>query len=133
MDHLWARCGLWTIKGLDLDIQKNCFLLVQEKTIYHNDKHTTFAFSSRMVYCVVIFLTRTSSLSFSVNIQNAEVGLKPIWYSPKVLIDGADAETLTEGETVTFINWGNIIITKIHKYVLQWILCFGIVFGISPS
>ncbi|XP_026551528.1 bifunctional glutamate/proline--tRNA ligase isoform X2 [Pseudonaja textilis] len=47
--------------------------------------------------------------------KNAEVGLKPIWYSPKVLIDGADAETLTEGEMVTFINWGNIIITKIHK------------------
>ncbi|XP_070788498.1 bifunctional glutamate/proline--tRNA ligase isoform X2 [Pituophis catenifer annectens] len=47
--------------------------------------------------------------------KNAEVGLKPIWYSPKVLIDGADAETMTEGEMVTFINWGNIIITKIHK------------------
>ncbi|XP_048353119.1 bifunctional glutamate/proline--tRNA ligase isoform X4 [Sphaerodactylus townsendi] len=47
--------------------------------------------------------------------KNAEIGLKPVWYSPKVLIEGADAETLTEGETVTFINWGNIIITKIHK------------------
>ncbi|XP_065445495.1 bifunctional glutamate/proline--tRNA ligase isoform X5 [Chrysemys picta bellii] len=47
--------------------------------------------------------------------KNADVGLKPVWYSSKVLIDGADAETLTEGETVTFINWGNIIITKIHR------------------
>ncbi|KAJ7341064.1 hypothetical protein JRQ81_004757, partial [Phrynocephalus forsythii] len=47
--------------------------------------------------------------------KNAEVGLKPVWYSPKVLIEGADAQTLTEGETVTFINWGNIIISKIHK------------------
>ncbi|KAM7173131.1 bifunctional glutamate/proline--tRNA ligase isoform 1-T1 [Macrochelys suwanniensis] len=47
--------------------------------------------------------------------KNADVGLKPMWYSSKVLIDGADAETLTEGETVTFINWGNIIITKIHR------------------
>ncbi|XP_053164883.1 bifunctional glutamate/proline--tRNA ligase isoform X4 [Hemicordylus capensis] len=47
--------------------------------------------------------------------KNAEVGLKPVWYSPKVLIEGADADTLTEGETVTFINWGNMIITKIHK------------------
>ncbi|XP_061481150.1 bifunctional glutamate/proline--tRNA ligase isoform X3 [Rhineura floridana] len=47
--------------------------------------------------------------------KNAEVGLKPVWYSPKVLIEGADAETLTEGEMVTFINWGNSIITKIHK------------------
>ncbi|XP_030413344.1 bifunctional glutamate/proline--tRNA ligase isoform X4 [Gopherus evgoodei] len=47
--------------------------------------------------------------------KNADVGLKPVWYSSQVLIDGADAETLTEGETVTFINWGNIIITKIHR------------------
>uniref|UniRef100_A0A6J0UTT6 Bifunctional glutamate/proline--tRNA ligase isoform X7 n=1 Tax=Pogona vitticeps TaxID=103695 RepID=A0A6J0UTT6_9SAUR len=47
--------------------------------------------------------------------KNAEVGLKPVWYSPKVLIEGADAQTLAEGETVTFINWGNMIISKIHK------------------
>ncbi|XP_004699962.1 bifunctional glutamate/proline--tRNA ligase isoform X2 [Echinops telfairi] len=47
--------------------------------------------------------------------KNPDVGLKPVWYSPKVLIEGADAETLSEGEMVTFINWGNINITKIHK------------------
>uniref|UniRef100_A0A6I8S6E3 Bifunctional glutamate/proline--tRNA ligase n=2 Tax=Xenopus tropicalis TaxID=8364 RepID=A0A6I8S6E3_XENTR len=47
--------------------------------------------------------------------KNAEVGQKPVWYGPKVLIEGADAETLSEGETVTFINWGNLIITKIHR------------------
>ncbi|XP_074846044.1 bifunctional glutamate/proline--tRNA ligase isoform X2 [Carettochelys insculpta] len=47
--------------------------------------------------------------------KNADVGLKPVWYSSKVLIEGADAETLAEGEMVTFINWGNIIITKIHR------------------
>uniref|UniRef100_A0A669AW03 Bifunctional glutamate/proline--tRNA ligase n=1 Tax=Oreochromis niloticus TaxID=8128 RepID=A0A669AW03_ORENI len=48
--------------------------------------------------------------------KNAEVGMKEVWYSPRVLIEGADAETFTEGETVTFINWGNLIITKINKY-----------------
>uniref|UniRef100_A0A671QTA4 Bifunctional glutamate/proline--tRNA ligase n=1 Tax=Sinocyclocheilus anshuiensis TaxID=1608454 RepID=A0A671QTA4_9TELE len=47
--------------------------------------------------------------------KNADVGMKQVWYGPKVLIEGADAETFTEGETVTFINWGNIIITKIHR------------------
>uniref|UniRef100_A0A673JLN3 proline--tRNA ligase n=1 Tax=Sinocyclocheilus rhinocerous TaxID=307959 RepID=A0A673JLN3_9TELE len=47
--------------------------------------------------------------------KNADVGMKPVWYGPKVFIEGADAETFTEGETVTFINWGNIIITKIHS------------------
>ncbi|MCJ8736924.1 hypothetical protein PDJAM_G00017910 [Pangasius djambal] len=47
--------------------------------------------------------------------KNADVGMKQVWYGPKVFVEGADAETFTEGETVTFINWGNIIITKIHK------------------
>uniref|UniRef100_H0V178 Glutamyl-prolyl-tRNA synthetase 1 n=1 Tax=Cavia porcellus TaxID=10141 RepID=H0V178_CAVPO len=47
--------------------------------------------------------------------KNPEVGLKPVWYSSRVLIEGADAQTLAEGETVTFINWGNISITSIHK------------------
>ncbi|XP_073409433.1 bifunctional glutamate/proline--tRNA ligase-like isoform X3 [Dendrobates tinctorius] len=47
--------------------------------------------------------------------KNAEVGMKSVWYGPRVLIEGADAETLSEGEMVTFINWGNLIITKIHR------------------
>ncbi|CAI9587656.1 unnamed protein product [Staurois parvus] len=47
--------------------------------------------------------------------KNTEVGMKPVWYGPRVLIEGADAETLSEGETVTFINWGNLNITKIHR------------------
>ncbi|XP_063247136.1 bifunctional glutamate/proline--tRNA ligase [Prinia subflava] len=47
--------------------------------------------------------------------KNADVGLKPVWYSSRVLIEGADAETLQEGEVVTFINWGNVIITKLNR------------------
>ncbi|KAM6365599.1 bifunctional glutamate/proline--tRNA ligase isoform 3-T3 [Alca torda] len=47
--------------------------------------------------------------------KNVDVGLKPVWYGSRVLIEGADAETLTEGEVVTFINWGNIIITKLNR------------------
>uniref|UniRef100_UPI0037E9A7BF bifunctional glutamate/proline--tRNA ligase isoform X2 n=1 Tax=Semicossyphus pulcher TaxID=241346 RepID=UPI0037E9A7BF len=47
--------------------------------------------------------------------KNAEVGMKQVWYGPRVLVEGADAETFAEGEMVTFINWGNLIITKINK------------------
>ncbi|RXM28763.1 Bifunctional glutamate/proline--tRNA ligase [Acipenser ruthenus] len=47
--------------------------------------------------------------------KNAEVGVKTVWYGPRVLVEGGDAETFKEGETVTFINWGNIVITKIHR------------------
>lgn len=50
------------------------------------------------------------------SLQNPEVGVKEVWYGPKVLVEGADAETFKEGEVVTFINWGNLIITKINKY-----------------
>ncbi|KAL6112789.1 eprs1 [Pungitius sinensis] len=47
--------------------------------------------------------------------KNAEVGMKQVWYGPRVLVEGADAETFSEGEMVTFINWGNLIISKINK------------------
>ena len=49
--------------------------------------------------------------------QNADVGEKEVWYSSRVLLEGADAQTFSEGEKVTLINWGNVIITKINKLV----------------
>lgn len=55
--------------------------------------------------------------------------MKDVWYGPQVLIEGADAETLSEGEVVTFINWGNLIITKINKYVQPSIIACGGVFN----
>ncbi len=47
--------------------------------------------------------------------QDPAIGMKSVWYGNKVYIDGADAETLSVSETVTFINWGNLIIKKINK------------------
>ena len=41
--------------------------------------------------------------------------MKTIHYGPTILIDGADATTLSIGETVTFINWGNLVIKSINK------------------
>ena len=49
------------------------------------------------------------------SLQDASVGTKQVWYGPKVYIDGADAETLSQGEVVTFINWGNLIIKSINR------------------
>ena len=43
--------------------------------------------------------------------------MKEVWYSKNVLIDGADAETLVDGETVTLLNWGNVVVTKVTRYV----------------
>lgn len=47
--------------------------------------------------------------------KNAEVGNKTVTVGPEVLIDGVDAETLKEGENATFINWGNVLVEKIHR------------------
>ena len=41
--------------------------------------------------------------------------MKKVWYCDKVMIDQVDAAVLSEGQVVTFINWGNIIIGKIQK------------------
>lgn len=49
--------------------------------------------------------------------QNAEVGMKMVWYGSKVWIEKADAEHFTVGENVTFINWGNLVIKSIDKFV----------------
>ena len=56
--------------------------------------------------------------------QNAEVGEKEVWYSSEVLLEGEDTQTLSEGDKVTLVNWGNIIINTVNKWgthVLQWV------------
>ena len=47
--------------------------------------------------------------------KNQEVGQKEIFYSKKVFVESADAETFAANDNVTFINWGNLSITKINK------------------
>ncbi|CAN3360222.1 glutamate--tRNA ligase, cytoplasmic [Diutina catenulata] len=47
--------------------------------------------------------------------KNPEVGTKKLLLGPRVLIEQADAATLSEGEEVTFMDWGNVIIGKITK------------------
>ena len=51
------------------------------------------------------------------------VGTKKVWYTGKVLIDGADAETLSVGEMVTFINWGNLVVKAVNRCDIQVVLC----------
>ncbi|GBL51446.1 glutamate-tRNA_ligase [Candidozyma auris] len=47
--------------------------------------------------------------------KNPDVGLKKVIFAKDLLIDQADAATFKEGEEVTFMDWGNVIIKKIHK------------------
>ncbi|KAK6458372.1 glutamine-tRNA ligase [Scheffersomyces xylosifermentans] len=46
--------------------------------------------------------------------KNPEVGVKNVIYSSNLLIDQEDAD-LVEGEEITFMDWGNVIISKVVK------------------
>lgn len=47
--------------------------------------------------------------------KNPDVGTRNVWTAPKVYVEQEDAVLFKEGENVTFINWGNLKIVKIHK------------------
>jgi bifunctional glutamyl/prolyl-tRNA synthetase len=47
--------------------------------------------------------------------KNESIGKKTVWYNSKIRIDEADALTIKENEVVTFMDWGNLKILKIHK------------------
>ncbi|CAJ0574284.1 unnamed protein product, partial [Mesorhabditis spiculigera] len=47
--------------------------------------------------------------------KNAEIGTKKIFHSSKILIEQVDAQTIKKGDTVTFVNWGNLQITDVKK------------------
>lgn len=49
--------------------------------------------------------------------KNNDVGTKSVWIGPKILIDRVDADSLKEGENATFINWGNLLVKKINRYL----------------
>lgn len=38
-----------------------------------------------------------------------------MWYSSKLLIEQVDAAEIQTGDTVTFVNWGNLKIRDIRK------------------
>lgn len=64
---------------------------------------------------VLIKNVKEASLETPLHPKNANVGVKQVWISSKVLIDRVDAESLKENENATFINWGNILIKKINR------------------
>lgn len=38
-----------------------------------------------------------------------------MWYSPQVYVERSDVEALHVGDTITLINWGNVVISKISR------------------
>ena len=56
-----------------------------------------------------------SSAKYPFHPKNEECGQKDIFYSKKIWVETADAESFVAGENVTFINWGNLTIQKVNK------------------
>ena len=47
------------------------------------------------------------------HIKNSGLGTKKVVYSSNILIDQKDAKTFKQGEEITLMNWGNVIVRKI--------------------
>ncbi|ORY80962.1 putative glutamyl-tRNA synthetase, cytoplasmic [Protomyces lactucae-debilis] len=47
--------------------------------------------------------------------KNPDLGTKTTWYSNEICIDLEDALTLTEGEELTLMDWGNAFVTRLIK------------------
>jgi glutamyl/glutaminyl-tRNA synthetase len=46
--------------------------------------------------------------------KNAACGSKAVWFGSRVWLEGEDAASLAEGEEVTFMKWGNVIVKKVR-------------------
>ena len=49
--------------------------------------------------------------------KDPAIGMKNVYYGSSVLIENDDAVLLNDGQIVTLMNWGNVKINRIHKYV----------------
>lgn len=58
--------------------------------------------------------------------KDQSIGTRQVRVGPTILIEKEDAKALKEGQNATFINWGNLMIEKIHREN-------GIVVGVDAS
>lgn len=77
-------------------------------------RYTALEANNRIVVNVA-GVTKAEAIQVAAHPKNPDVGQKTVWIGPRILIDYVDAEVLKEGENATFINWGNLLIKKVHK------------------
>ena len=46
--------------------------------------------------------------------KNPDVGVKPVWFGPRVWLESLDVASMKEGEEITLMKWGNVVITKVR-------------------
>ncbi|CAD5210511.1 unnamed protein product [Bursaphelenchus xylophilus] len=49
--------------------------------------------------------------------KDAAIGQKDVWYGPTVFLEQADVDQIKSGDTVTFVNWGNLKILSVGKEI----------------
>lgn len=76
-------------------------------------RYTALEYDNRVV--VNVTGAKSEQIEVAIHPKNDALGKKTVTLGPKVYIDYVDAEALKEGENATFINWGNLLINKIHK------------------
>ncbi|KAL3993914.1 proline--tRNA ligase [Acanthocheilonema viteae] len=78
-------------------------------------RYTALACAENLVQVTVMDNLVEESKKVSLHPKNAEVGTKIVWYSKKMLVEEVDAREMKIGDSVTFINWGNVKICDILK------------------
>ena len=49
--------------------------------------------------------------------KDKNIGMKTVYYGSTVLIEKEDANLIKDGQTITLMNWGNVKVTRVQKYV----------------
>ncbi|KAL7727828.1 hypothetical protein ACLKA6_019764 [Drosophila palustris] len=76
-------------------------------------RYTALEHDKRIV--VNVAGAKLEKVQVPVHPKNEKLGTKTVTLGPRIYIDYVDAEALKEGENATFINWGNLLISKVHK------------------
>ena len=74
-----------------------------------------FALTKDSIVAVNVIDAKNAVAKSPFHPKNAEVGMKDVFYSKTVFVEVADAEAFNVNDNVTFINWGNLTITKVNK------------------
>ncbi|VDN04714.1 unnamed protein product [Thelazia callipaeda] len=78
-------------------------------------RYTALLAEKNPVQVTIIDNIIEESKEVSLHPKNIQNGTKTVWYSRKLMIEEVDACEMNVGDTVTFINWGNMKICNIMK------------------
>ncbi|VDM24589.1 unnamed protein product [Toxocara canis] len=78
-------------------------------------RYTALSTDESLVPVVVQGQMSAESKQVSLHPKRTDIGEKSIWYSGKVFVEEVDAREMKPGDTVTFINWGNMSIVDVRK------------------